>query len=658
MIGRVFRKGPRVVAYRAWQAGRLRVLQRTRFWQRLERKADRWSQPQVCARWLQAARADHFFIGPRNLEAAQRWTTAQDDWRAALDEHVEQIMAGRLTIFDQHYQFALDALPWHTDWRYAHRWPPAQSYSFYEQDKAVPYDVKFPWELSRLGFLLTLVQGALLGKRPDALKQAVTIAEDWRRANPVAQTVNWTPMECSMRAINLVLITLLLASDAHTSADALQPFLPLLVLHGEYLWRKIEYTDVRGNHYAANLVALLLLGAVLKPVYRPARRWLRHATARIEPEILLQYCADGVNFEKSVAYHRLVTELYLLALIVLEHSGYAIAEDVRERIHRACRYTSAYIRPDGWAPNWGDNDSAFVFDWEPRSTRDHGALLAIAAIFFDDAALKATPSAGVPWLFGQAGLTRWAALRDDASKHVGTHWFEAGGMLIAQADDNYLFADYGEVGMRGRGGHGHNDTFSFELCLAGHALVVDAGSPSYTGDLSLAQTYRSTAAHNTLRVDHTEMARLIGAWRISDDARPHAVRPALGAQQAVIVGEHVGYAHLADPVIHRRALTFDGCNAELQCVDQLRCGAPHQVERFLLFAPGLKVELGAGQLYLKPADDVTVICRWNAGAHARIESASVSAFYGEEGVSQRLVLTDEICGESQLWLNIALQRPA
>lgn len=659
MIGRILRKGPRVIAYRAWQSGRLQWLQRSGYWPRLDQRASTFWNPRKCELWLRSARNDRFFIGPSHLAAVRAWADSQPAWRSDLVEHVQEIRAGHISIFDQTYPFQLDALPWHTDWRWDHTWPPApcSSYRFYIHEKPCAYDVKFPWELSRLSFLLPVVQAAVLGEEDGTVAIVASIVAQWTRSNPVAHSVNWAPMECSMRAINLVLIALMLASDSRTTAESLQPILQALIVHGEFLWRRIEYTDVRGNHYAANLVALLLLGAVLDAVYRPAVRWTHYARTRIGPEILLQYCSDGVNFEKSVAYHRLVTELYLLSLIVMDHRGYAVSQDARDRIHRACEYTLAYMRPDGWAPNWGDNDSACVLDFDQRPLRDHRELLALAAAFFADPAYKTGPSSSVAWLLGSRGVCDWDALQDDVQAMPRTRWFEAGGMLVAHAEQNYLFADYGEVGMHGRGGHGHNDTFSFELCLAGVPLIIDSGSPTYTGDLKLCGYYRGTAAHNTLRIDETEMATMIGSWRIGDDARPRDVHAIIGEERDTISGEHAGYARLADPVIHRRSLTFDKVVGHLNCSDHLQCNGAHRVERFLHIAPDVEVELRDDELHMTVKDRVAAICRWNTGARARIEPVSISYNYGEETGSYCLILTDTIAGDSQLSFDILLERP-
>ena len=49
-----------------------------------------------------------------------------------------------------------------------------------------------------------------------------------------------------------------------------------------------------------------------------------------------------------------------------------------------------------------------------------------------------------------------------------------------RSPDAVMVVDAGEVGMRGIGGHGHNDVLSFDLWAAGAPLLVDSGTYTYS----------------------------------------------------------------------------------------------------------------------------------------------------------------------------------
>ena len=73
----------------------------------------------------------------------------------------------------------------------------------------------------------------------------------------------------------------------------------------------------------ADCAALVLAGAFFGGT--EADRWLRSAHADLEREIAVQILEDGVDFEASAAYHRLVSELFLLAAIHAAHRGLPIS---------------------------------------------------------------------------------------------------------------------------------------------------------------------------------------------------------------------------------------------------------------------------------------------------------------------------------------------
>lgn len=665
-LQRILRKGPHVIAFRATQQAKLHLFELARQWDRLDHYIGRFWDARQVARWAAHQQQGAGVIGPAHYQATRTWFNEQPRRAAALKTWADDVATGSIELFDERYHFDWAQMPWDTDWRYGHRWAPAphQSYSFYQRDKAHPYDVKFPWELSRFPFLFPLAQAALLGEGERFSSLIHQALADWQRANPFANSVNWRAMECSMRGITLALVTQMMGVTAQPAHELLALLLGQLTRQGEFLYHTIEYTDLRGNHYAANLVALLLMGHTLAPTYKPAQRWIDYAAPRLCAEIELQYCADGVNFEKSVGYHRLVTELYLLGLIVMERCGQPVTPAARDRIWRACEYTRSYIRPDGLAPNWGDNDSALVLGFDQRSTRDHRPLLALAACYFRDRSFQAAagePSAAIPWLLGAEGVAWWQAAEQDPAiqgYRPLSRYFEAGGMVVSRSAKHYLLADFGEVGMKGRGGHGHNDTFSFELALAGQPLVIDPGCPIYTGDLTIYDRFRATSAHNVLAVDGEEMARLLRTWQIADEARPLEVTFEAGQDKDCIEGVHGGYQRLPDPVTHRRRLEFWKEEGRLRCTDDLHCAGKHTVRRWLHFAAGLDLTLEESILSVALAPDKRAIISWSAGSQAVLERGLTSDHYGHMVEAPVLVLDNSIEGDTTLYLDIRLERSA
>src|SRR5690606_9500580 len=66
-----------------------------------------------------------------------------------------------------------------------------------------------------------------------------------------------------------------------------------------------------------------------------------------------------------------------------------------------------------------------------------------------------------------------------------------------------------DVGIRGRGGHGHNDALALEVALNGHDILVDTGCASYTASLRDRVYCISARSHNVPVVGGEEPATII-----------------------------------------------------------------------------------------------------------------------------------------------------
>src|SRR4029079_8371887 len=125
------------------------------------------------------------------------------------------------------------------------------------------------------------------------------------------------------------------------------------------------------------------------------------------------------------------------------------------------------------------------------------------------------------WLLGASAVERFRRLRAQAPP--GAAAFPDGGFYVLRGAETHVIVDCGDVGMRGRGGHGHNDILSFELFLNGFNVVTDCGAYLYTASREWRNLFRSTAFHNAVQVDDEEVNRFISPdalWQLQYDAHP------------------------------------------------------------------------------------------------------------------------------------------
>src|SRR5206468_4402842 len=182
--------------------------------------------------------------------------------------------------------------------------------------------------------------------------------------------------------------------------------------------RYIERSDINGNHFTADAAALVFAGLFFGRGEAPAR-WVEEGWQMLCDGLPRQVFPDGVNFEASIAYHRLVLELFFLAARYREACGLAVADDYRDRVIAMARFALAYTRPDGGTPLLGDADDARVLPFGSQSVTDHRYLAGMVGAHWHIADLIdgfGGPSEEIFWTLGSRAAARLRARRDVPSR--------------------------------------------------------------------------------------------------------------------------------------------------------------------------------------------------------------------------------------------------
>jgi uncharacterized heparinase superfamily protein len=269
-------------------------------------------------------------------------------------------------------------------------------------------------------------------------------------------------------------------------------------------------------------------------------------------------------------YHGIVLEDYLdVVNLLTRNPGLAPAEQVNPLIAAATRAT-AFLR--GILTGAGDiplfNDAAFGI------TPAAQELLAYA-----DMVLVGAPS----------GATRDRVAPEGAPTESWTRiCFPDTGYYGYRHGGDSLIVDCGPVGPDYQPGHAHCDTLSYELHVAGVPVVVDSGTFDYEPG-EFRHYLRSTAAHNTVRIDAEEQSEIWGAFRVARRARPVSATLAdWDAGRLVFSGEHDGYRRLPGSPRHRREIRMGAGRWEIR--DTVTGAGQHRVESFLHLHPAVAVK--------------------------------------------------------------------
>ena len=153
--------------------------------------------------WIRLAEAPPpAFAGPVSLEKyealcpgdGERILAAADD---ACRRRVDLLGSGPVDLGTP--------IDWHKDFKSGHSWPVVPCRRLDVLDLGRDSDVKVPWELSRLQWLIPVGQAYLLCGDERHAKAVREIITEWATANPLARGVNWAcTMDVALRGMTLV----------------------------------------------------------------------------------------------------------------------------------------------------------------------------------------------------------------------------------------------------------------------------------------------------------------------------------------------------------------------------------------------------------------------------------------------------------------------
>jgi Heparinase II/III-like protein/Heparinase II/III N-terminus len=600
MIGRVrklTRLGPHpvlIARYVAHHAGR-RVHDR-RLRTRYNTIVDRRGAPALRLRPIELPPADAL------PEASARIRAEAD---ALLRHEVDYLGSGRVSLGPQ--------IDWQRDFKSGYVWPRA----FYLDVEVTRLDddsdAKVPWELSRGHQLLTLARAfALFGDEPYAAELEAQLTS-WLDDNPPGVGINWTnPMEVAIRATNWIWALATIEHVRPLERALRNRVAESLAVHARHIAANLEGTPyLRSNHYLADVLGLLVIGASLEG--GESRSWFEAGVAALEREIVDQVHDDGLGFEASLSYHALALEMFLVAAIL---AGARFSQRFAARLRSMLEASASVRHPNGRVPQFGDADSGRILPagFARPPVADNLLWLGSAVTGFPRV-LAEPPHEDVAWLLGRDAWQ--AAVARPLETLVPRNAFPGGGVYILRNERWHVPIRCGDVGQNGNGGHAHNDLLSYELSRDGTPLVVDSGTYVYTSDPHARNAFRSTAAHNTVVVAGEEQNPIDPAqlFALRQVARPTVEEWIDGKR---LVASHDGYRRLPQSVTHRRIFELD--ERRLVVIDELEGDGQVDIASYVHFAAGTAL-----QPAIEGADTVEVI------------EGDVSDRYGERRRAQVLV---------------------
>ena len=483
--------------------------------------------------------------------------------------------------------------PWHIDFASGYVWDSTVHARKLPLAPGPGIDIKGPWELSRCHDLVTL--GLAYRETADERFAAHAVATilDWIEKNPPRTGVNWmSAMEAGIRAVNWCWAFALIRPSATVDERFSEKLLLSLSTHATFIHANLEFREasiagrkarLNSNHYLCDLAGLLSIGMLFPEL--GLQKHAAFAASEFKKELAEQVAADGVDYEHSTAYHQFVMEIFTYAF-------HLMGEPQPNGLKRMRAFAEAALQPDGTLVQVGDNDSGRLlppFKLDVAAGR-HSAIFPHSSFF---------------------------------SLHgAGAH------TLISAA----------RVGMRGMGSHSHNDLLSFTFYF-GRPWIVDPGTFAYLPNIEARNWFRSTAAHNTVRVDQQEIRTFHreAIFQMVDAADVRVLSWENSTEMYRLAIEHTGYERLARPVRHERRFELSKTTPSLVVDDTIHGKGRHQLEWFLQIHPDVTVEREADGFMLVVSDSRVRIRMEVPGAELSTVPGWYSPAYGVRSPATTIV---------------------
>ncbi|ETW96915.1 MAG: hypothetical protein ETSY1_24715 [Candidatus Entotheonella factor] len=548
--------------------------------------ATRWRLPRR-ARRRASAHGQPIAMPHADWHAWHICPEVQLDYMAQADRWLQQ----RIQVFGLKDIPFGQAIDWHRDYSSGIRGPQKYSSMIDHRDAAVVGDIKYIWELNRLHHLVSLALAYVWTDKAAYWDTIEQHCRSWIAQNPFMVGLNWkSPLEAGIRLISWALVAWLTADDAKSQDFFRQDMRETLYAH-QYFIRTFYAKHSSANNHLIGEMAGLYIGAVCWPWFRESAAWQVFAREQLIRAIAEQVGEDGVGKELATEYQLFILEFFLLSGALGHAIGDSFPASYWQRMQKMATFLEAVSDREGNLPLFGDGDSGQVIsEYVPVQQRTRSLL----AILHPTAAHA--PHAEHRGVQGLADLRTRLLLWGKMPQAFPIQplpqplpWaYPQGGYYVLSTNrgrehEMVVVVDAGEFGLPPLYAHGHADALSFWLSYRGRAFLVDSGTFSYYADEAWRSYFRSTAAHNTVRVDGEDQSVAGGRFLWREVAHCQAQYHESQATYREVEGRHAGYRRLADPVVHRRTVRMNQRTSQVDIMDRLECCDTHEIELFFHF---------------------------------------------------------------------------
>lgn len=529
-----------------------------------------------------------------------------DNWENFINSSINEKNRNQALKISNYISQNYIPIDWQLDIKSGYRWSESNWYIDVRYGNLKGADIKVPWEIGRFQHIIYLSYLTYIYKQENKEYQHL-IDEfqnqiyDFIASNPPEFGCQWkSSMEVGIRAVNwLITYDLFVSCGVKFDNKFIEIFSKSIYRHAKFIVDNLEWSSgLRNNHYFCNIVSLLIISSYL-PVNDDVNNILCFAFDEFFREIDSQYYNDGGNFENSLSYHFLSTEMLLWGIIIidslsdeklnsikqaskfknirkekksssflysilpLEKNKIIVNVNLIKKLINIFQFTFIISRSDYSYAQIGDNDSGRFIVLTPFINRSLGnknlaPLLNIMQIL---TAKELSKFYFLEYYFISLVLLK-NGISSNLAEYAKDYFIPIDNQIISFSDSGiFLFKNSyyqveivcGNLGQWGKGGHNHNDQLSITLSFKDKSIIVDPGTFVYTPSIEMRNKFRSVNYHNTLSLDSMEPNPFIKDkqshlfWIAKNLSKPKVIN--IGKD--LFIAEHYGYGEA-----HRRIINF------------------------------------------------------------------------------------------------------
>ncbi len=313
----------------------------------------------------------------------------------------------KVKYFSHDDEITYSPINWHSDPINNYVWKDKTYFLDIKENAKTFVEAKIPQTLSRFYHLTRLGQAYWLIKDEKYTIEYMNQTIDWIKHNKLGFGINWKNIDdVSIRLINWIIVYFFFRNSRRLEDVFVQEMLKSLydmsTFIYDYLFQHSE-DELKTHSYLVGLIALVFMGTFF-PYFKASAEWKQYGVRELYNLIKEQILRDGSYFEASYSMHRLVLEVYLSLIIISRTHKIQLPEDINDYVEQMFSFVLYSIKPNGFAPQFGDNSEERLFKFSDRDPLDYSYLLCIAAVIFRDKKFKIDDfdfDEEVLWLMGE-----------------------------------------------------------------------------------------------------------------------------------------------------------------------------------------------------------------------------------------------------------------